>query len=102
MSLIRGDARAIPLRDACVDCVVTSPPYWGLRDYGVPGQLGLQQTPDEFISELCDVFNEVRRVLKPEGTVWVNLGDSYQNAKGQAGGNDPKQGARRHGLRPQD
>lgn len=100
--LIRGDARALPLRDGCVDCVVTSPPYWGLRDYGVAGQLGLQQTPDDYTRELADVFDEVRRVLKPGGTCWVNLGDSYQNAKGQAGGTDPKQRARRHGLRPQD
>src|SRR6185369_1654549 len=84
------------------DCVVTSPPYWGLRDYGVAGQLGLQQTPEIYVSDLADVFDEVRRVLRPGGTCWVNLGDSYQNAKGQACGVDPKQPARRHGLRPQD
>lgn len=100
--LIRGDARFLPLKDDCVDAVVTSPPYWGLRDYGDSAQLGLQQTPESYISDLCDVFDEVRRVLKPSGTCWVNLGDSYQNAKGQAHGVDPKQPARRHGLRPQD
>lgn len=100
--LIQADARAIPLRDGCVQCCVTSPPYWGLRDYNLPGQLGLQQTPEAYVSDLADVFDEVRRVLRDDGTCWVNLGDSFQNAKGQAGGIDPKQGARRHGLRPQD
>jgi DNA modification methylase len=100
--LIQADARSLPLIDGCVDCVVTSPPYWGMRDYGHPSQLGLQQTPDDYIRDLADVFDEVRRVLKPAGTAWVNLGDSFQNAKGQAGGIDPKQPARRHGLRPQD
>lgn len=102
MSLICADARSIPLRDGCVQCVVTSPPYWGLRDYGVAGQLGMQQTPEVYVSDLADVFDEVRRVLRPDGTCWVNLGDSFQNAKGQAHGVDPKQPARRHGLRPQD
>jgi len=100
--LIRADARRIPLRDACVDTVVTSPPYWGLRDYGDVRQIGLQHTPDAYIAALCDVFDEVWRILKPEGTCFVNLGDTYQNAKGQAHGVDPKQPARRHGLRPQD
>ncbi len=94
--------RSIPLIDGCVDCVVTSPPYWGLRDYGDVHQIGLQQTPEAYVSELADVFDEVWRVLKPQGVCWVNLGDSYQNAKGQACGVDPKQPARRHGLRPQD
>lgn len=102
MSLIRGDARHLPLVDACVDCVVTSPPYWGLRDYGHRQQLGLQRTPEAYVREMADVFDEVRRVLKRSGTCWVNIGDSYQSAKGQAGGLDPKQPARRHALRPND
>lgn len=100
--LIQADARSIPLKDGCVQCVVTSPPYWGLRDYGVVGQIGHQQTPDAFVSALADVFDEVHRVLRADGTCWVNLGDSYQKAKGQAHGVDPKQSARRHGLRPND
>jgi DNA modification methylase len=75
--LIRADARSLPLRDGCVDCVVTSPPYWGLRDYGSAGQIGLERTPDAYVRDLVAVFAEVRRVLKPEGTVWCNLGDSY-------------------------
>jgi DNA modification methylase len=75
--LIRADARAIPLQDACVQCCVTSPPYWGLRDYGITGQLGLESTPDAYVAQLVAVFREVRRVLKDDGTVWLNLGDSY-------------------------
>jgi DNA modification methylase len=100
--LIQADARTLPLRDGCVQCVVTSPPYWGLRDYGIVGQLGVQQTPEAYVSDLADVFDEVRRVLRADGVCFVNLGDTYQNAKRQAGGVDPKQRHRRHGLRPQD
>lgn len=58
-------------------CVVTSPPYWGLRDYGVNGQLGLERTPQEYLSKMVELFREVRRALKPDGTCWVNLGDAY-------------------------
>ena len=60
-----------------VDCVVTSPPYWGLRDYGNDGQLGLERTPEEYVANMVNVFREVRRVLKPSGTCWLNLADSY-------------------------
>lgn len=60
-----------------VQCVVTSPPYWGLRDYGVSGQLGLETTPQEYVATMARVFDEVRRVLKPDGTLWLNVGDSY-------------------------
>lgn len=60
-----------------IDCVVTSPPYWALRDYGSKGQLGLEGTPDEYIARLCAVFTEIKRVLKDQGTCWVNLGDTY-------------------------
>lgn len=60
-----------------VHCVVTSPPYWGLRDYGCDGQLGLEKTPGDFVQVMVDVFQEVRRVLRPDGTLWLNLGDSY-------------------------
>ena len=67
--------------DESVDCVVTSPPYWALRDYGVAGQLGLEPTFQEYISKLCDIFNEVKRVLKKEGTCFVNLGDTYSGNK---------------------
>ncbi len=71
----RETLKALP--DQSVQTVVTSPPYWGLRDYGNDDQIGLEQTPDEFIEQLCLVFDEVWRVLKDDGTIWVNLGDSY-------------------------
>ena len=60
-----------------VHCCVTSPPYWGLRDYGVEGQLGLEPTPEEYVAKLVEVFREVKRVLRDDGTLWLNLGDSY-------------------------
>jgi hypothetical protein len=65
------------LPDGSVDCVVTSPPYWGLRDYGTDGQIGMEHDPFDFIDRLVEVFREVRRVLAPHGTCWVNLGDTY-------------------------
>lgn len=77
--ILQGDAlevlRTIP--DRSVNCCVTSPPYWGLRDYGVEGQLGLEPTPEEYVANLVEVFREVRRVLRDDGTLWLNLGDSY-------------------------
>jgi DNA modification methylase len=60
-----------------VNCCITSPPYYGLRDYGVDGQIGLEETPEEYVQKLVAVFHEVRRVLKDDGTLWLNLGDSY-------------------------
>ena len=70
------------LPDNSVDCCVTSPPYYALRDYGVDGQIGLEETPEEYIRKLTDVFMEVHRVLKPEGTLWLNIGDSYSGSGG--------------------
>lgn len=85
--LLVGDAleqlRTLP--DESVQTCVTSPPYWGLRDYGVEGQIGLEATPREFLERLVEVFREVRRVLKPDGTAWVNMGDTYASA-GLGGG----------------
>lgn len=75
--LIRGDARHLPLQDGCVDCVVTSPPYWGLRDYGAVGQIGLESERDVYVEQIRAVFREVWRVLKPEGTLWCDMGDTY-------------------------
>ena len=75
-----------------VDCVVTSPPYWGLRDYGAEGQLGLERTPEEYVANMVNVFREVRRVLKPSGTCWLNLGDSYAGSWGaQSRGGPPSE-----------
>jgi len=65
------------LEEKSVNTCVTSPPYWGLRDYGTDDQLGLEETPDKFVENLVNVFREVRRVLRDDGTVWLNLGDSY-------------------------
>jgi DNA modification methylase len=70
------------LEDESVHCVVTSPPYWGLRDYGVAGQIGLEPTPDAFVARMVEVFREVRRVLRKDGTCWVNLGDVYNSQNG--------------------
>ena len=72
------------LPDNSVNCCVTSPPYWGLRDYGVDGQLGLERTPEEYVSNMVKLFREVRRVLKKDGTLWLNLGDSYAGSGAHA------------------
>lgn len=76
--------------DNSIDCVVTSPPYWALRDYGSDGQLGLENTFQEYIKKLCDIFDEVKRVLKKDGTCWVNIGDTYGNSGKGAGGASAK------------
>ena len=78
-TLYVGDALEVlrELPDESVHCVVTSPPYWGLRDYSVGGQLGLEPTPEEYVTRMVEVFAEVRRVLRRDGTCWLNLGDSY-------------------------
>lgn len=83
MLVLTGDCRTSMrcLPSQSVNCCVTSPPYFGLRDYGVDGQIGLEQTPGEFVAELVDVFREVRRVLRDDGTLWVNIGDSYGKGK---------------------
>ncbi len=77
--IIQGDCidglRTLP--DASVHCCVTSPPYWGLRNYGHDGQIGLEATPEAYVARMVDVFREVRRVLRDDGTLWLNLGDSY-------------------------
>jgi DNA modification methylase len=87
LTVLQGDClemlRELPAES--VDCCVTSPPYWGLRDYGHPGQIGLEPTVDEFIAKLVEVFREVRRVLKADGTCWVNMGDSYAGSWGAQG-----------------
>jgi len=74
-----GDAKAVlsVFPSDSIDCCITSPPYFGLRDYNVDGQIGLEDTPEAYIERLMDVFNQVRRVLKPSGTLWLNIGDSY-------------------------
>jgi DNA modification methylase len=87
IQILEGDCiesmKSLP--DASVHCVVTSPPYWGLRDYGQDGQIGLEETPEAYVARMVEVFREVRRVLRDDGTLWLNLGDSY-NGSGGAGG----------------
>lgn len=82
--IMQGDCiesmRLIP--DKSVQCCVTSPPYWGLRDYGVDGQIGLEPSPDEYVARMVEVFREVRRCLRDDGTLWLNLGDSYAANRG--------------------
>ncbi len=79
LSILLGDVRErlAAMEPDSVDCVVTSPPYWGLRDYGVDGQIGLERTLGEHLEVMLDVFRLVRRVLKPRGTLWLNYGDCY-------------------------
>lgn len=85
-TLILGDCleEIKELPDQTVNCCVTSPPYFGLRDYGVDEQIGLEETPEEYVDKLVSVFQEVKRVLKDDGTLWLNLGDSY-NGSGKGG-----------------
>ena len=112
--ILTGDCRTMlaTLPDRSARCCVTSPPYYGLRDYGHDGQIGLEQTPDAYVAELVAVFREVRRVLADDGTLWLNLGDSYTGnaASGGTNANDggpavrvtgtpSKRGA---GLKPKD
>ena len=89
-TIIQGDAlsklKALPKES--INMCMTSPPYWALRDYGVEGQLGLEPTFDLYIKHLCDIFDEVKRVLRKDGTCWVNLGDTYYGSGGTAGQKD--------------
>ena len=82
-TIVNGNSLEVlkSLPDNSIDCCVTSPPYYALRDYGCDGQIGLEETPEKYIESLCDVFSEVRRVLTPQGTLWLNIGDSYNGNK---------------------
>jgi DNA modification methylase len=95
--ILIGDCREKlrELPDASVNCCVTSPPYFGLRDYGCEGQMGLELTPDEFVAGMVEVFREVRRALRDDGTLWLNIGDSYAGSGrgGYAGGKSGLQGS---------
>ncbi|WP_313651295.1 DNA-methyltransferase [Pseudomonas soli] len=77
--IIRADSRNIPLPDSCVDLIVTSPPYWRKRDYGYPEQIGLESTPQEFVANIRAALLEWRRLLKPTGSIFLNMGDTYHN-----------------------
>lgn len=89
--IIQGDALDVlkTLEDESINCCVTSPPYYNLRDYGCEGQIGLEKTPEEYIQKLVEIFREVRRVLKKDGTLWVNIADSYAGS-GKGASNYPE------------
>jgi site-specific DNA-methyltransferase (cytosine-N4-specific) len=103
VTLYKGDAEMIlsGVEAESIDCIVTSPPYYGKRDYGITGQLGLEEHPQLYIDRLVAVFHQARRVLKPTGSLWVNIGDTYWSGKGRSHGIDVKQRNRRFD-RPQD
>src|SRR3990167_2741122 len=95
-TIIQGDSLEVlkTFESESVDCIITSPPYWGLRDYGVEGQLGLEKTPEEYVEKLVILFREAKRALKNEGTFWLNLGDSYSGS-----GKGPPGNLKDHGER---
>lgn len=88
--------------DGTIDCIITSPPYFWLRDYDHKGQYGLEDTVEDYISSLTAVFEECKRVLKKTGTIFINIGDTYYSGKGESKGNDTKNAKRRFGLRAVD
>jgi DNA modification methylase len=113
--ILVGDVRdkLLEIEEQSVQTVITSPPYWGLRDYGNDGQIGLEQKPDEYVAQMVNVFREVWRVLRDDGTLWLNLGDSYAEGKmgrddsgdnGRFGGQrlTPKQRKAPDGFKPKD
>jgi DNA modification methylase len=94
--IVNADTRAYlaKMEDESVDCVITSPPYWALRDYGVDGQIGMEETHEEYVAVMVEFFRHVRRVLTPIGTLWLNLGDSYAGAAGGWQGKDGDRASR--------
>ena len=101
-TVIIGDSRKVlgVLPDNCVNCVITSPPYWGIRDYDTIGQIGLEPDLDEYIEALVIAFDEVRRVLRKDGTMWVNIGDAYSSGNRKYRTPDPKYAQRAMQTRP--
>lgn len=100
--LYEGDALTVLQRlpSESVQCAVTSPPYWGLRDYNNPDQIGLEETMPQFINRLCAVFSEMRRVLRPDGVFWLNIGDGYTSGNRGWRAPDKKNPARAMDVRP--
>lgn len=101
-TLFEGHALSVlqSLPSESVRCVVTSPPYWGLRDYGIEGQIGLEPTLPQFLNRLTRIFSEVKRVLTVDGTLWLNIGDSYTSGNRGYRATDKKNPARAMGTRP--
>jgi site-specific DNA-methyltransferase (adenine-specific) len=100
--IIEGDAlRALRvLPEGSIRCAVTSPPYWGLRDYGIDGQIGLEPTLPQFLNHLVAIFNEVKRILRDDGTLWLNIGDGYTSGNRGYRASDKKNPARAMAVRP--
>ncbi|MDQ3566012.1 MAG: site-specific DNA-methyltransferase [Pseudomonadota bacterium] len=100
--IIEGDAHIVLARlpDKAVQSVVTSPPYWGLRDYNLPGQVGLEETLPQFLNRLVAIFAEIKRVLKDDGTLWLNIGDGYTSGNRGWRAPDKKNAARAMEVRP--
>jgi site-specific DNA-methyltransferase (cytosine-N4-specific) len=100
--IFEGDALRILARlpAASVQSVVTSPPYWGMRDYQLPGQIGLEQTLPQFLNRLVSIFSEVKRVLREDGTLWLNVGDGYTSGNRGWRAPDEKNPARAMSVRP--
>jgi len=98
--ILTGDALTVlrTLPDESAQCCVTSPPYWGLRDYGVNGQIGREDSPDDFVDALVSVFRELRRVLRADGVLWMNLGDTYANDTKWGGATSGKHASALHGA----
>ncbi|MGH9861016.1 MAG: DNA methyltransferase, partial [Candidatus Acidiferrales bacterium] len=103
-NVYRGDAKAVlsRMKEPTYNCVVTSPPYYWLRDYGVRGQIGQEETVQEYVNAIVGVMSHVYRVLMPDGLLFLNLGDTYYSGKGESQGTDPKSNKRRFGLRAVD
>jgi DNA modification methylase len=103
-SVYSGDAKNVlsTFADESFNCVVTSPPYYNLRDYGVEGQIGLEETVQEYVDVLVEIMEQVHRVLRRDGVLFLNIGDTYYSGKGEAQGKDRKSKKRRFGLRPVD
>lgn len=103
-SVYEGDALTVlkQLDDNSYNCCITSPPYYNLRDYGVENQIGLEETINEYVGKITAVMEEVRKKLKTDGLLFLNLGDTYYSGKGKSHGTDPKSNKRRFGLRPVD
>lgn len=101
-ALFEGHALTVlqALPSESVRCVITSPPYWGLRDYGIKGQIGLEPSLPQFLNQLTRIFSEVKRVLTPDGTLWLNIGDSYTSGNRGYRGADKKNPARAMNTRP--
>jgi DNA modification methylase len=103
--IYNGDSKRILQKEILsntVDCIVTSPPYYWLRDYGYEGQLGLEGSVDEYVASMMNVMEESLRVLKPSGLLFLNIGDTYYSGKGESHGSDKKSSKRRFGLRAVD